>query len=285
MHNYIFNTSQYTALLESYNNIEGGNAESLIAMGSILMDDGRYVEGSKFVDLVNTALMHFKNTHPYEYKYIKGATVVYLLDDYLCDTMCVDGRMIYYINVGFLYNKPPYGLGMNALSVFKILYHEAMHTMLAHIERGHSYNENAQQKATWKELNIAGDLEINGMMVHDKICSDDFWDDIDGYYDKDLIGLPMETILKNNKQKIDAFKSARPLKKQGGEQKGNNKIPTSKAWKDGHKEGRELVRKLYKANGRNARKTLAEIGRIIDKHYGNTKKVAEELKKRFADAE
>jgi hypothetical protein len=296
MKNYIYDSTKYSVLLESYTNIEGGNAEDLIAMGGILMDDGNVVEGSRFVDLVNSALMYFKNTHPYEYKYIRGATIVYLLDDYVTPTMCVSDNMIYCINVGFLYNKPPRGLNMSAIGVFRCLYHEAMHSMLAHISRMHAYNAVNTPKATWGDLNIAGDLEINGMMVSDGLCNEEFWPSIDCWYEKRLIGIPMETIIKDFKFYIDRQKKANAQKQQRQQQKQQqkqqqqnddndqekkNKIPTSVEWKDGHRDGRELVRQLYKANKRNATKTFEELESLSKKYGGDMSKVAEELRSRF----
>ncbi len=293
MNNYILNSSQYSILLESHNNIEGGNASDLIELGKIRMSDGNIVDGSDFVDVVNGGLMLFKNKYPYEYKYIRNATIIYLLDDLITDTMCVDNKMVYYINVGFLYNKPPFGLGMKSESVFKILYHEAMHSMLAHIPRMHSYNEANSIKANWKDLNIAGDLEINDMMVGDKICDDNFWREQGGCYDPVVAGLPMETIISDFSNVVDKFKSKpqrhNPNKnnknKQDDDNNGNNekgnKIATSTEWKDGHREGRELIRKLYKAMKRNATATLDEFGDIFLKNGGDMNKVADELKKRF----
>ena len=290
MKNYVYDSSKYSIILESYNNIEGGNAEQLIALGRIQMDDGNYVEGSSFVDLVNTALAYFKNTHPYEYKYIRGATIIYLLDDYVTPTMCVDSRMIYMINVGFLYD----GLKMSAINVFRCLYHEVMHSMLAHIARMHAYNEVNTPPATWGDLNIAGDLEINGMMVSDNLCPPDFWPNLDCWYEEKFIGIPMETIMRHYKFYIDrkkqqyAAKQAKKQQRQQQQQQGDNKqkekndkIPTSVEWKDGHRDGRELIRKLYKSNKRNATKTMEEIETLMKKYNGDIKKVADELKNRF----
>lgn len=290
MKNYVYDSSKYSIILESYNNIEGGNSEQLIALGRIQMDDGNYVEGSSFVDLVNTALAYFKNTHPYEYKYIRGATIIYLLDDYVTATMCVDSRMIYMINVGFLYEK----LKMSAINVFRCLYHEVMHSMLAHIVRMHAYNEVNNPPATWGDLNIAGDFEINGMMVGDNLCPPDFWVNLGCCYEGKFIGIPMETIMLRYKSYIDrkkrqyAAKQAKKQQRQQQQQQGDDKqkektgkIPTSLEWKDGHRDGRELIRKLYKSNKRNASKTMDEIKALMQKYNGDIKKVADELKNRF----
>lgn len=297
MNNYILNSSQYCILLESYNNIEGGNASDLIELGKIRMDDGNLVDGSDFVDVVNGALMLFKNRHPYEYKYIRSATIIYLLDDLITETMCVDNKMVYYINIGFLYNKPPRGLNMSSESVFKILYHEAMHSMLAHIQRMHSYNDKRTQKASWTDMNIAGDLEINGMMVGDRICDENFWREHAGCFDPDLIGIPFETIISNFGNVVDKCKNIPQKQNNPNQNKQNkpqqnadddetqkgNKIESSTEWKDGHRAGRELIRKLYKSMKRNATATLDEFGDIYTRNKGDMKKVADELKKRFPD--
>jgi len=279
---YVYNTSHYSIILESYGNTNGGNADELAALGKIRMSDGNLVDGIEFVDLVNSAIAYFKNTQPYEYKYIKNCSIIYLLDDTITDTMCVDSKMVYYINVGFLYDNPPHGLGMNALAVFRILYHEAMHSMLAHIPRMLSYNENQEIKANWKDLNIAGDLEVNGIMVGDNICPPDFWKQIGGCYSKDVAGLPMETIMKRYKNVVEQCKK-NPQPQAKRQNKKKEKIPTSSEWKNGHRDGRELIRKLYVANNRNAIATINDIEKMMEKYGGDMTKVADELKRRFSN--
>lgn len=284
MKHYVLNSAQYLALYEGYNNnIEGGNAKELIALGRVRMSDGNIVETRKFVDVVNGAISYFRSTYPYEYKYFRGGTIIYLLDNLVTDTMCVNDKMVYCINVEFLYNNPPYGLGMDAMNVFKILYHEVMHTMLTHVPRMHEYNKKATKKSTWTELNIAGDFEINGMMVADRVCTPDFWKILPGCcYDEKLIGLPFETILRSHKDAVDQQKGeAPPMPPRGGGKQKPEKIPTSKDWKAGHREARELIRKLYKDNKRNAKQTLAEIQKLIETYNGDVEAILDDLKKRY----
>ena len=103
----------------------------------------------------------------------------------------------------------------------------------------------------------------------------------------------METIMRHYKFYIDrkkqqyAAKQAKKQQRQQQQQQGdkqkekNDKIPTSVEWKDGHRDGRELIRKLYKSNKRNATKTMEEIETLMKKYSGDIKKVADELKNRF----
>lgn len=295
MKNYILSTSDYSILLENYNNIEEGNAEDLIALGKIKMGDGNIVNGSDFVDVVNGALAYFKAKHPYEYKFIKGATIIYLLDGSLTRTMCVDGKMNYYINVEFLYNKPPYGLGMNANSVFKILYHEAMHSMLEHIPRMSSFNDHASEegkaKKSWNDMNIAGDLEINGMMVDDGICDQIFWAKQGGCYLPETSGLPFETILTMNDVLNKEKDLELPDDDEGPDDDDDNTITenggknekeyvnTSREWKDGHRFARRLIRKLYKKNKRDLEKTIKDIKDMLEKHGNDMKSLIADVEK------
>ena len=287
MKNYIFNTTQYSAILESYNNIEGGNAKALIRLGKIQMLDGKLVEGHDFVDLVNGALAYFKNKYPDEYTFFRNATIIYVSDLEFCPTMMVDANMVYYINISFLYLPSPYGLGMNMMNVFNILYHEAMHAMLEHIQRMKMWNEHSMQKATWEDMNIAGDLEINTMMVTDKVCTKDFWIKQKGCYDEDVIGRPFETIIEDYRNIVDQFKKEKSIsprsqqqqnQKQNQQRKQQEKIPTTSDWKKGHKEARELIRKLYRKNNRNVSGTLTEIDTITANNNGNIMKSIDEIK-------
>lgn len=285
MKNYIFNTSQFSAILESYNNIEGGNAKALIRLGKIQMLDGKLVEGHDFVDLVNGALAYFKNKYPDEYTFFRNATIIYVSDFEFCPTMMVDANMVYYINISFLYLPQPFGLGMDMINVFNILYHEAMHAMLEHIQRMKMWNENSKEKATWTDMNIAGDLEINTMMVTDKVCKKAFWEKQEGCYDDEVVGRPFETIIGDYRDIVNKFKkekSISPNNKQQNQQnqqkKGQEKIPTSDEWKKGHKEARELIRKLYRKNKRNISDTLTEIDDITSNNNGDIIKSIDEIK-------
>lgn len=285
MKNYIFNTSQFSAILESYNNIEGGNAKALIRLGKIQMLDGKLVEGHDFVDLVNGALAYFKNKYPDEYTFFRNATIIYVSDFEFCPTMMVDANMVYYINISFLYLPQPFGLGMDMINVFNILYHEAMHAMLEHIQRMKMWNENSKEKATWTDMNIAGDLEINTMMVTDKVCKKAFWEKQEGCYDDEVVGRPFETIIGDYRDIVNKFKkekSISPNNKQQNQQnqqkKEQEKIPTSDEWKKGHKEARELIRKLYRKNKRNISDTLTEIDDITSNNNGDIIKSIDEIK-------
>lgn len=205
MKNYILDSAGYSLLLEGRGG--AGMAEDLINLGRIRMPDGKVVDGMEFVDVVNSAMALFGSKYPCEYSFISDSPVIYLLDNSFCDTMCVDGRGVLYINIGFVYKNPPDGLGMHPKSVFNILYHECMHVFLSHISRTHAYNKgHNKNKLSWKDMNIATDLEVNGMMVIDKVCDSSFFETLEACYAKKVAGLPMEAIASNHKDVIDSFK-------------------------------------------------------------------------------
>lgn len=217
MKNYVLNSGDFTLVTERRMN-SGGNAEALIKLGRILMPDNKIVEGREFVKVVNSALAFFEAKYPFEYRYISGSPVIYLLDDKVCSTMAVDDRGVLYINVGFLYNKAPYGLEMQPGFICNILYHECMHTFLSHVSRCIAFNEkNSEQKLSWQDMNIAADLEVNSTMVVDKICTKNFWEMYKGCYLDDVVGLPMESIAKNHRNLINHFKKQPPIKPFGNQ--------------------------------------------------------------------
>jgi len=212
MKNYVLNSGDFVLVTERNRTNRGGNAAALIQLGRIRMPDNKVVEGREFVKVVNSALAFFEAKYPFEYRYISGSPVVYLLDNSVCNTMAVDDRGVLYINVGFLYNKAPYGLEMQPGSVCNILYHECMHTFLSHVRRSIAFNEkNSDQKLSWQDMNIAADLEVNGTMVVDKICTKNFWEMYKGCYYDDVVGLPMESIAKYYKHIINHFKKQPPM--------------------------------------------------------------------------
>lgn len=228
MKNYVLNSDDFSLVNErKRTKNREGNATDLIQLGKIFIndgtEDGAIVEGREFVKVVNSALAFFEAKYPFEYKYISGSPVIYLLDDSFCNTMAVDDRGVLYINVGFLYRKAPYGLDMKAGSICNILYHECMHTFLSHVRRSIVFNEkHNDQKLTWKDMNIAADLEVNGTMVVDKVCTENFWELYKGCYDKSVVGLPMESIVANYKNIIDKFKAQPPQAMFGNQMNGQN---------------------------------------------------------------
>lgn len=212
MKNYVLNSGDYILVTERNRTNRGGNAAALIQLGRIRMPDNKVVEGREFVKVVNSALAFFEAKYPFEYRYISGSPIIYLLDDSVCNTMAVDDRGVLYINVGFLYNKAPYGLAMQPGFICNILYHECMHTFLSHVSRSIAFNEkNSEQKLSWQDMNIAADLEVNGTMVADKICTKNFWEMYKGCYIDEVVGLPMESIAKNYKNIINHFKKKPPV--------------------------------------------------------------------------
>lgn len=225
MKNYVLNSSDFDLVTERNRTNRGGNAEALIQLGRIRMSDNKVVEGREFVKVVNSALAFFEAKYPFEYRYISGSPVIYLLDNGVCSTMAVDDRGVLYINVGFLYNKAPYGLEMQPGSVCNILYHECMHTFLSHVRRSIAFNEkNSDQKMSWQDMNIAADLEVNGTMVVDKVCTKNFWEMYKGCYYDDVVGLPMESIAKYYKHIINHFKNQPPMLRKSNENDGEESV-------------------------------------------------------------
>lgn len=191
----IFNSEEYNVLNESH--VENKSiVEAFLKVGPIRMRDGSIHNPSEFVNIVNSALMKFKNKHPWEYKYIQYARIVYLLDGKVTSTMCVDDRGDLYINVEFLYSF----LKMNTNYIMFILYHEAMHNILDHVQRGIKYGKKTNNKLTWTEMNICADFEVNGQMVADHVCKPEEWVELKGCYDPQFKGLTFEMIANKKSQ-------------------------------------------------------------------------------------
>ena len=97
MKNYVLNSDDFSLVNErKRTKNREGNATDLIQLGKIFIndgtEDGAIVEGREFVKVVNSALAFFEAKYPFEYKYISGSPVIYLLDDSFCNTMAVDDR-------------------------------------------------------------------------------------------------------------------------------------------------------------------------------------------------
>lgn len=258
----VLDSGSYYALCESQGYTKG-NAHLIVGRELEISDGKKWckVNGTEIVELVNGALAQFSIMHPVEYSFISHTAIMYLLDASVTRTMCVDKRGVIYINVGFLYQPTPKGLDMNVNAVMNILYHECMHIILEHLPRAHKYRKSGKD-IDWKDLNIAADLEVNGTMVIDGICSDKFWRDQRGCYSDIVEGLPMETIFANHRNLVNSFKNTDagicPEFDLGGDNKKEDKTPakrvvyddSTKEFRLGHAEAmkacNEVLKKAYK---------------------------------------
>ena len=290
MKNKIYDSQSFCALYESMQNVEG-NAD-VIAKYKFNMYDGKEVRGSDFVDLINSALAKFKAKYPYEFAYIANTAIIYLADAKVTNTMAVDRRGIIYINIGFLYEPTPYGLGMDSDSVMKILYHEAMHTFLEHIPRTFNYNEkHNRNKLNWSQMNIAADLEINGAMVADGVCTEKFWRDQAGCYHKKAVGLPMETIASYHSDLIAMFKDRNngiaPMIDMGGgeskkpEKKGVVYDETTEDYRDGHSDAMTACNKILKTAYKEFGTDSGDLNKTLDALKDAYDKIVSTLAKKY----
>lgn len=261
----IFNSEEYNVLNESH--VENKSiVEAFLKVGPIKMRDGSIHNPSEFVNIVNFALMKFKNKHPWEYKYIQYARIVYLLDGKVTSTMCVDEHGDLYINVEFLYSF----LKMNTDYIMFILYHEAMHNILDHVQRGIRYGKKTNNKLTWTEMNICADFEVNGQMVADHVCKPDDWVELKGCYDPHFKGLTFEMIAnkKNQIKNVDTHLEWNPAQG-GGEQgqgTGGNRKDNSKKSPDyqrGYDEMTKAISDLLAKNGGDRGRTEKELTSIF----------------------
>lgn len=261
----IFNSEEYNVLNESH--VENRSiVEAFLKVGPIKMRDGSIHNPSEFVNIVNSALMKFKNKHPWEYKYIQYARIVYLLDGKVTSTMCVDDRGDLYINVEFLYSF----LKMNTNYIMFILYHEAMHNILDHVQRGIKYGKKTNNQLTWTEMNICADFEVNGQMVADHVCKPEDWVELKGCYDPQFKGLTFEMIANKKSQikNVDTDLEWNPAQG-GGEQgqgrggDGKDNSQKSPDYQRGYDEMTKAISDLLAKNGGDRGRTEKELTSIF----------------------
>lgn len=262
----VLNTSDFITINESTEENKG-IVEAFLKVPPIKMADGNYVQPSKFVNVVSSAMYMFETKHPWEYQFIKYARILYLLDSRITKTMCVDEYGDLYINVEFLYSF----LKMNPKYIMYILYHEAMHNILNHVERGRKYGEvkGEKNKLTWHEMNICADFEVNGQMVSDRVCSSNDWDILKGCYDTQFNGMTFEMIA-DNKNKIKNIdtdftwnpKTGGPKDSQSGMQ---GERPSNPDYDKGYADMDNAIKDLLTMNGHDKQKTEKQISSIITK--------------------
>lgn len=260
MKNYVFNSNEYSTINESISS-NAGLVEAFLKVGPIRMKDGSIHQPSEFVNIVNAALMMFHKKHPWEYKFIQYARILYLLDGKITGTMCVDDRGDLYINVEFLYSF----LKMNPKYIMIILYHEAMHNILNHVQRSVAYNKkNPKNRLTWTEMNVCTDLEVNNQMVSDHICTASDWYTLHGCFDPVYKGLTFELIA-NKKNQIKNVETSTNWDPSKGGPKPPKKDEQSADYKEGMAEMKEAIDALLKANGGDKQKTVEDLQDIYVK--------------------
>ena len=265
----VFNSNEYNALNESH--VENRTiVEAFLKVGPITMQDGTEHQPSEFVDVVNSALFIFRQKHPWEFKFIQYARIIYLLDSRVTSTMCVDDKGDLYINVEFIYSF----LKMNPKYIMYILYHESMHNILSHVKRGIEYGKKAKNKLTWTEMNICADFEVNGQMVADRVCSAEDWEVLHGCYDPQFKGFTFEMIAdkKNKIRNVDTELEWNPKLGNGSSNQNKNK-PKSPDYQRGYNDMKKAISDLLKANSNDKKKTEAQLTSI----YASTKKPKEVL--------
>lgn len=259
----IYNSEEFFLINES-ESLNRSIVEAFLNIGPIVMMDGSIHSPSEFVDVVNNALFMFESNHPWEYRFIKYAKIVYLLNGLITDTMCVDDRGDLYINVEFLYSF----LHMNPKYIMYILYHEAMHNILNHVQRGVAYGKK-NRKLTWSEMNICADYEVNGQMISDHICTEADWDALHGYYNKAFKGLTFEMIaaraskLKELSAEVKWDPTAGKSKSQG--ENGSVQKTNIADYDKGFNEMKDIVNRLLKQNNGDVKKTIGQISTVISK--------------------
>lgn len=259
MKKYIFNSNEYNAINESLSE-NRTIVEAFLKVGPIRMRDGSVHAPNEFVDVVNAALTKFEQKHPWEYNFIKYARILYLLNGKVTRTMCVDDRGDLYINVEFIYSF----LKMNSNYIMYILYHEAMHNILNHVQRGIAYGKK-HGKLTWTEMNICADFEVNGQMVSDHVCTANDWSILHGCYDQQFKGLTFEMIAdrKNKISNIDTELEWDPII--GNKNSTSTGKTGSKKWTDGKNEMKKAIDDLVKHFGGDKKKTLDELKKLYKK--------------------
>ena len=162
-----------------------------------------YKNAIEFVNLIKESTSKFEN---YEYaKTIFREMHIILIAAIgsKLNTMGVDGMGNMFINVNFLYNQ----CKMNVNKIFPILYHEVLHIQLSHFSRWKKFMEKTGEVYS-STANIIEDYEVNGVLVVKKVVDENFWEEMNGQYKKELLYERWENYYFKEKTEIDAKNAA-----------------------------------------------------------------------------
>jgi len=237
----------------------------------LCMWDGELIKPKDVVDVINETLNYMQDEWPYWYSYFMDFSIIWSSKSGLqVDTMAVDDNMNLYINPLFvqkyLKNKVEY-------TQF-VLMHEMMHVVFNHVRRSKNYLNNSPIARTWRDTNLAGDLEINTFLVllnvitrseieneigggvildevnrvitlEDILDSDDLMNKLKSKFDQPNKSLPQQNNNSNNDIQAD-----------GGESQ-----QLDPAFVDGFNEAKKIINDMV-AKGLSTEEIIAEINKI-----------------------
>ena len=184
------------------------NEDIIVKLGEVdVFDSGtkKFVKkkASEIIKVVSDALYKMQRDYNYLYQFMTKCKIMYIptYPSKIADTMAVDNLCNLWINMTYVYDT----CKMDSDRVFGILFHEMFHIFFNHLIRfdkqfpkeyfasaGPGVYKQANLKA-----NICMDYEVNASMVDDKVVAPDFWENMNGLYKRDYVGMTWEEILRD----------------------------------------------------------------------------------------
>ena len=216
-------------------------------LGEIPLSNGDVIRPDDIIKVVSDAIQWIYVEFRTYFSFAEDANIIYLVNCPDCRTMAVDEHMNMYMDVLFIYNT----LKMDKELVAAVIMHEILHVVYNHIERGKNWlsaNGKPNNKANFKDTNLAADIEVNTTLVNKSvITSDRLTSEIHGLYltkkDGGRTNMPMEDIL-NNEDLMNKLRSMVTAPKDT-----RKHIKTSNEWDDGYKEGWDKIAELLDKYG------------------------------------
>ncbi len=193
-------------LTQYINEALSGKMGRIIDQKEITYPDGTVVNVEKMKDRWGMSMLALHSKYPFFSAAIDSLTVIYTNS---VQTMATDGYRIF-VNPWFMETK------LNDTGLLFVIMHELMHCILNHIPRAKARNDDTQKS------NIAGDYEINGLLVRDGVASKSVVDKIGALIDEKYYGWSYEQIYaddpKNGGEPDKSGDSDGDSGDQGGEQ-------------------------------------------------------------------
>lgn len=231
-------------------------------MGDIPLSNGSVIKPSNIIKVVESAIEWIYVEFPTYYSFARDANVIYMINNPMCHTMCVDEHLNIFMDVLFIYKN----LKMDKDLVAAVIMHEIMHVIYNHIERGKNWlsaNGKPLDQKNMRDTNLAADVEVNTTLVNKTIISQQrLTGEIHGLYlpKRNAANMPMESIL-DNEELMNKLRAMVDVPKDTRQH-----VNTSTDWDNGYKDGWDKIVTLFdKYGSEQIVDKLKEFG-IIDKH-------------------
>ncbi len=154
----------------------------ILDMEEITYPDGTVVNVKKMLDRWSMAMLLLHSKYPFVSPSMDALVPIYT---HSVKTMATDGYRIF-VNPHFMETE------LSDTGLIFVIMHELMHCILNHIPRSIARNDDH------KRSNIAGDYEINGLLVQDGLASESVVKGIGALLDSKYYGWPYEQIYEDN---------------------------------------------------------------------------------------